>query len=198
MTLPTTLVEAEALEFAHQHIAYVKGGKLKLWGIISGRWFDGGESERVCRLMLAQWALRDAANLMDAVQFARAGFELWEDVLRNLLLEYKNQNRTEQMPTYLRAYDMELTRGASYSRRSGRHRADQLLRNLVLAVIIAMVIERFELRPTRNIASSRPSACSVVARALELEGMAMSEPAVVQIWKTDGRHVKEMRGLAMI
>lgn len=140
-------------------------------------------------LMLTEWALRNARNLMDAVQFARAGFELWEDVLRNLILEYKNQNR--EMPIYLRAYDMELTR-VRYSRKSGRHRADQLLRNIIIAVVIAMVIERFGLRPDRT-SSRRPSACSIVARALELEGMAMSEWNVVQVWKREGRLVTEIR-----
>lgn len=193
--LPATLVEAEALEFVRLHIAHVKAGKLKLRGLTAGRWFDGSESERACRLALADWALLDAANLMDAVQFARAGFELWEDVLREMILEYKNQNR--EMPTYLRAYDMELTRGARYSRRSGRHRADFLLRNLILAVIIAMVIERFELRPYHNIASSKPCACSIVAQALTLEGMAMEYENVKQIWRREGRHVREMRGLTM-
>jgi hypothetical protein len=197
--LPATYGEAieteplKPLEFARQHIAYVKAGKLQLWGIVPGRWFDGAESERMCRAMLAQWALRDTVNLMNAVELARGGFELWQDVLRDMILEYQNGSRDGDMPIYLRAYAMELTAGAHHRRKGGRHRAGQLLRNLIIATIIAEMIERFGIRPTRNVASHRPSLCSIMAQALALEGMAMGEPNVVQIWRTEGRRLLEMR-----
>lgn len=181
-TLPATVLEAEAVDYARRCIAYVRDGKLKLWGIVPGAWFEKGESQRACRAMLCDWAMRDAEHLMDAVGFARAGYELWEDALRLLILDY--QNRGAKMPTYLEAFAMELTRGLRYARQPGRGRANDMLRDLAIGTIVAMVAERFNLRPRRNPASRRPSACSIVAAALVLEGMATSEDNVDHLWKT--------------
>jgi hypothetical protein len=177
-TLPVTLLEAEATAFARQCIAFARSGKLKLFGVEPGAWFEKGESRRACRLMFREWMLRDVNNLMDAVEFARAGYEFFEDCLRDLMLEYKH--RGEDMPTYLAAFDMELTRGIRH--KAGRRRDDDMVRDLIIGTIIGMVCERFSLRPKRNRASRRVSGCSAMASALALEGMAMSEPNVNQLW----------------
>jgi hypothetical protein len=180
-TLPATLIEAQAVDFARQCIVFARSGKLKLFGVEPGAWFEKGESRRACRLMLREWILRDVINLMDAVALARAGFELWEDCLRETILDF--ENRGEKMPTYLAAFDMELKHGIQHSRKAGRPRADDMCRDLIIGIIIGMVTERFRLRPTRNYVSRRISACSVVAAALAVEGMAMSEANVSQLWK---------------
>ena len=52
--LPATLLEAEAVEYARQRIAFARSGKLKLFGIEPGAWFEKGESQRACRLMLRE------------------------------------------------------------------------------------------------------------------------------------------------
>jgi hypothetical protein len=179
MTLPATLLEAEAVAFARRRIAFARSGKLKLFGVEPGAWFEKGESQRACRLMLREVILRDVTNLMDAVELARAGYELWEECLRELILEYKNRGKT--MPTYLAAFDMELTRGIRH--KAGRRRDNDLARDLIIGHTVGMVAERFGLRPTRNYTSRRVSACSIVAAALRLEGLAMSEANVNQIWK---------------
>jgi hypothetical protein len=179
MALPATLIEVEAVDFARRCIVFVRSGKLRLFGVEPGAWFEKHESRRACKLMFREWILRDATNLMDAVGAARAGYELWEDCLRDLILDYKN--RGEQMPLYLAAFDMELTRGIL--RKAGRHRAADMTRDVIIGSIVGMVIERFGLRATRNHVSRRVSACSVVAAALGLEGMSMSEPNVNQLWK---------------
>lgn len=187
-TLPATVLEAEAVDYARQRIAYVRDGKLKLFGIWPGAWFEKGESQRACRWRFCHWAMHDVTNLMDAVAFARAGYELWEDCLRDLILEYKHRGVT--MPTYLAAFDMELTREISFARRAGRRRADDMMRDLIIGMIVGMVIERFNLRPRRNPASRHVSACSIVAAALGLEGMSMSESNVEQLWKAMPAHYK--------
>src|SRR6476660_8503124 len=131
-TLPATYLEAEAVDFARQHIAYVRDGKLKLWGVASGEWFEKGDSQRACSIAMAEWALEDATNLMQAVAFARAGFELWEDCLRDLILNF--QNRRQELPTYLAAFAMDLTRGdltwGKVPKQSGRRRSTDAVRNL--------------------------------------------------------------------
>ena len=181
ITLPATLLEAEALDFARRDIAFVRAGKLKWFGLEPGAWFEKGESQRACRILILDWMLRDVMNLMDAVEFARAGYPMWEDCLRYLILEYKN--RGETMPTYLAAFDMELTRGIHYSGKAGRGRADNMSRDTIIGIIVGRVVERFGLRAKRNhISRRRVSACSIVAVALGHEGMAMSEENVNKMW----------------
>jgi hypothetical protein len=138
MTLPATLIEAEAVDFARRCIVFARSGKLKLFGVVPGAWFEKGESRRACKLMLREWILRDVMNLMDAVEFARAGYELWEDCLRGLILDYKNCDEYEKMPLYLRAFDMELTRGIS--KKAGRRQADYKARDIIIGSIIGMVV----------------------------------------------------------
>jgi hypothetical protein len=189
-TLPATYVEAAAVDYARQRIAFARSGKLKLFGVEPGAWFEKGESQRACRLMMRAWVLRDATNLMDAVELARAGYKFWEDCLRELILDY--QNRDEKMPTYLAAFAMELVRGIRYLGKPGRWRMDDVVRDLIIGQVIAMVVERFGLRPVRNHASRRrASACSIVTTALALEGTAMSEANVNQIWKAMPAHRKK-------
>lgn len=178
MTLPATLLEAEATDYARQCIAFARSGKLKLFGVEAGAWFEKGESQRACRLMVREFILRDVINLMDAVAFARAGYQFWEECLRELILDY--QNRGEAMPTYLAAFAMELTRGIP--RKAGRSRGDDMVRDLIIGHVVAMVVERFGLRPKRNRASRRVSGCSIVAAALALEAIAMSEANVNALW----------------
>jgi hypothetical protein len=179
--LPATLLEAEAIDYARRDIVLVREGKVKLFGVIPGNWFEGDESRRACRLMMRERILSNATNLMDAVAFARAGYGFFEEVLRELILEFQNQNRADAMPVYLKAFAMELTTGVRYSKKSGRNRFEDVARDLIIGAIVDKVIERFKLRPTRS-GSKRPSACSIVARALELEGMAMSESNVRHLW----------------
>src|SRR5262245_57937035 len=179
-TLPATLLEAEAVDFARKCIVFARSGKLKLFGVEPGAWFEKGESQRASRLMLRVFILRDVINLMDAVAFARAGFELWEECLRELILDF--ENRGEKMPTYLAAFDMELKHGIQHSRKAGRRRADDMVRDLIIGIVVGMVAERFVLRPKRNRASRRISGCSIVASALALEGTAMSEANVNALW----------------
>src|SRR5207248_10524136 len=129
MTLPAT-IETQALAFAREHVAYVRDGKLQLWGTVPGRWFGGDDSERICQRMLTDWALVDVHNLVAAVEFARAGFELWRIILRDVIAEYQNGDRPGEMPFCLRAHAVEVTLGRHQVGRAGRHRADLLLRDL--------------------------------------------------------------------
>jgi hypothetical protein len=178
-SLPATLREAEAVDFARQCIVFARSGKLKLFGVEPGAWFEKGENRRACRLMLHALMRRDVKFLMEAVELARAGYEFWEECLRELILKYKNHR--QEMPLYLAAFDMELTRGIRH--KAGRRRDDDMVRDMIIGQIVGMVAERFRLRPTRNYTSRRVSACSVVAAALRLEGLAMSEANVNQRWK---------------
>jgi hypothetical protein len=51
---------------------------------------------------------------------------------------------------------------------------------------VAMAAERWHLKPTRNRASKRPSACSVVAEALNRRGHNIGERQVERIFADHG------------
>lgn len=179
--LPATSIEAEAVAFARQCIGFVRSGKLKMFGLVPGAWFEKGESRRASLMMLQGWILSDMKHLMDAIDFARAGYPEWENCLRHLINEFKH--RREEMPPSLYAFDMELTRGIRFQRKAGQHGASNVMRDLVIGTIVGMVVEHFHLRPTRNPISRRVSACAIVKVALGLEGVNMSESNVNRCWK---------------
>jgi hypothetical protein len=149
--LPATFVEADALTFARRCIAFVRDGKLALGGTEHGRWFEKDESHRISRQMFKAWAMESPINMMNAVEFARAGWGLAGEALRDLLLEYKN--RGDRPPTYLAAFDMEITAGDRMRRMPARRKSDNVTRDIVIAFVVFFVSERFALRPTRNRAS---------------------------------------------
>lgn len=190
-TLPATMIEAEAVDLARRHIAFARSGQLKLWGVVPGTWFEQGENQRASRLMMRELMLNDATILMDAVSFARTGYEWWEECLRELILEF--QNRGAPMPTYLAAFAMDLTRGVVYSKKPGRRHSDDVVRDMIVVYLVGMVVERFNLRPRRNPASRRVCACSIVTKAMELEGIATSEWNVAQLWKIRPEFCKDRK-----
>jgi hypothetical protein len=190
--LPTNyfgVVETGALSFARGCIAWVRDGNLALWGVERGRWFDRDESHRASKAQFKSWALENAINMKSAVEFARAGWRIADESLRELLLEYKN--RREHPPTLLAGFDMEIVdpRGMP-----ARRRSDNVMRDIVVAFVVRSVADRFNLRPTRNPAARRrPSACSIVTEALGLEGVVhLAESRVNDIWKAYGEAVSGM------
>jgi hypothetical protein len=64
----------------------------------------------------------------------------------------------------------------------GRSEADNAPRNLVIVgKLIPPLLDRFD--ATRNPATKRESACSIVSKALERVDIHMSEGAVVRVWE---------------
>ena len=188
--LPATLNEAEALAFARHKIALLRDGKIAFWGIEYGRWFEKNESHRISRQMFKAWAMESPINRMNAVEFARAGWTLADEALRELILEYRD--RGEPLPsTYLAAFDMEIIAGKRFRRMPARRKSDNVMRDIAITFIVHFVAERFALDPARNReARRRPSACSIVTDALRLEGvLAIAESGVNKIWERNSAMV---------
>jgi hypothetical protein len=129
---------------------------------------------------------------MNAVEFARAGWTLAYEALRELILEYLD--RREPLPTYLAAFAMAVAAGDRFRRMPARRKSDNIMRDLIITFVVRFVSERFALRPTRNPAAHRrPSACSIVTDALRLEGvLAIAESGVNKIWERHGADVGKM------
>jgi len=181
MILPARMVEAEALAFAREWIERFRDGT-NPWSSDSALTADSGRA--VTQHLMRQATLLHPVNRMQVIAMARAGDTEAHDVLRTLMIEM--QSRSEPMPTELINYNMEVLHGGLHQP-PGPKRKDKLLRDVCIAMTVAAVCDRFGLKPTRNTASrgrpsARPSACSIVAEALEVAQMGMGEKAVEAIW----------------
>jgi hypothetical protein len=166
------LREADVVAFARAEIACLRNNPVD--GV---RVLDQGDNRRYSRQIMKALALAHPLHLMEIADYARAGWTLADEALRELIVEFLD--RGESMPTYLAAYNMELARG-NIRHPPGPRKEDRFLRDLALVVVMEIVAGRFGLNPTRS-SSRRPSAASVVAKAAQ-----MSESAVVTLWRRYG------------
>ncbi len=179
--LRATLVEAEALAFARAELDWLRDNPIRMFGV-DVRFLDTDDARRFVRQAMKDHALRHPTNMMKICDYARAGWDLADEALRELIIEF--QDRREPLPTYLASYSMEVMRGG-FRHASGPKKADHLFRDIALMVVVENVAKKFGLNPTRNRASKRPSACSIVASAVGL-----SEAAIVKIWQRLGRYLQ--------
>jgi hypothetical protein len=176
--LPTTLIEADALAFARAEFEWFRNNRINLFGVdVSVLDQDG--AHQLARHSLKIKAMRSVAGMMDVVSYARAGWDLADEALRELILEFENSHT--QKPDYLTAYAMDVIRDGSAPGIRGPQKADNFLRDLAICVVVSKTCERFGLKPTRSRYSRKPSGCSIVAQAL-----GMGEPGVVEVWRQYG------------
>jgi hypothetical protein len=93
------------------------------------------------------------------------------------------------MPKRLRDYVAELlTRQSQQApqRRRGRDPYANYVRDFYITSAVLQLC-RLGLKPTRNRATERESACSIVSRALERLQVELAEPAVEKIWERFSR-----------
>jgi hypothetical protein len=174
--LPQTSVKADAIEFARQGIKYYRENPLRLYGV-PVHVLDPIESRRHAIIYLKRQALSDTAWMIEIVRYAREGWDLAQGAMHELINEF--ENHFQPLPGYLAAYSIDLREGNLSNRISGPKRVDKLFRDWALCVIVARVIQKFGLKPTRNRAyPHQPCACAIVA-----EAVFMSERRIEKIWQ---------------
>jgi hypothetical protein len=126
--------------------------------------------------------------LLTLTYWARAGWDLADEALREMAIEFEHRN-AQASP--LRAYIMEALdprrdclRHASRPR--GPKKADFALRDIAIVIIVADLCWTFGLRPKRNLATKRASACDIAAEALTQEGLAIGWRAAAAVWDRYG------------
>ena len=76
------------------------------------------------------------------------------------------------------------------TRRKGRDPLANVCRDVRIAMAVYAAADKGKLPPTRNDATDKESACSVVAALLRTEfGLSLSEAAVAKIWR-HGKHLR--------
>jgi hypothetical protein len=132
---------------------------------------------------IKRYAMHNAFTMTRVCTMARAGWDEAEIALRELIGEI--MNRGDQLPTVLGAFAIELLDPRRPHHFSGPKKAGRFLQDICITVIVSRVAERHRLKPTRRPSqSTKPSACSIVARALEQAGVHRNgERAVEKIWE---------------
>ena len=170
-------VEIEALAFARRLIASMAVGGTP-WSPASP--FSAEASAAFMRSWLRAGAMLSAVNRMHLVALARTGEPESARVLRELILEAKS--RRQELPTEVEAYAMELVSGIAEQQAPGPKGKNKFLRNMLIALCVGAVVDRFRLPATGRSARWR-SACSIVAEALGEVGINMSPKRVERVWE---------------
>jgi hypothetical protein len=179
MTLPVTLVEAEALEFAREWIARGQEGDFIGLGCAPLH-HDAGRA--FARRLLGQFALLHPRNMLDLIETANAGWDEARFALVDLILEFTN--RGEPLPAFLSTYNAHMVTGRVPPSPRGQKKSTNIVADIAIMVLIMELVERFGLKVRRNEASEHPSACSIVATALSEAGLDRgTEEAIRKIWR---------------
>lgn len=178
------LTQGSALDFAKSEIEKWRDEPIDLFGIPL-LWFDKQDNRRLARQIIKWTALEHPSRMMTVVDWARQGWGLADDALRELIVEYLD--RGQQLPTYLASYNMDVAAGR-HRRTRGQQKADNFLRDIAITIIVERVADSFGIKPTGR-SARRKSACGVVAEALaSTPGAAnLGEKGVAEIWRRYGR-----------
>lgn len=129
---------------------------------------------------------------MQVIEAARAGHEDADFALRQLVVEMLD--RGELPNAALRAYAQEalLRPPSTYPR--GRNPVDTWLRDVAILMLVNLAVEFWKpnLPKTRNKASSRPSACSLVSEALNRRRHPLGERQVERIARSPSELVQKV------
>ena len=90
----------------------------------------------------------------------------------------------DPLPVWLQKYIVSVAQLREAPKRRGRNPSDDFLRDMAIGRSVEMVTQRFNLRATRNDATTAECGCSIVAIALDrYSDFDMSEANVVAIWR---------------
>jgi hypothetical protein len=150
--LPATFAEADMVDTVRGWVGLVRDAMTAEAG------------RRVLRAHICDMLRRGTIPTMQVIAAAEAGHQDADMALRQLAAEHID--RREEMPTALANYVQRALVMPPVTYPPGRNLADTWLRDVIIAVLVRLAVERWDLPATRSRASKRPSACSVVARAL--------------------------------
>jgi hypothetical protein len=122
------------------------------------------ESRLVLRRSIREMVRSGTIPTMRVIAAARDGHEDADFALRELAVEMLD--RHEPLPSALAAYVQEALLRAPVTYPQGRNIVDTWLRDIGIAVLVSLTVERWGVPATRNRASKRPSACHIVSLAL--------------------------------
>jgi hypothetical protein len=143
-------------------------------------------SRALVRHIMRLGALRDPRGEMHVIAVARAGDPDADLVVRDIALE--KRSRGEVLSPWLEAYIFDRAEG--FLQRPARKKKNNLLRDLIIAVIVAELEDRFEINGYGR-SPHRRSGCAIVGAVVGL-----SYDDIKTIWDKHKRHMPTKRGWA--
>jgi hypothetical protein len=119
-------------------------------------------------------------STLKVIEAARAGHAEADFALRELAVEMLDCG--EMPPALLRAYVQEALVRAPVTYPAGVNIVDYWMRDIGIAVMVELTMLHWPLRATRNRVSKRPSASTIVSRALSKRGHIIGEWQVERIF----------------
>jgi hypothetical protein len=177
MTLPATLVEAEAVDaIAH-------------WIDLVAQLLTTDAARLVLRNHIRERLRQGTIPRMQVIAAADSGHQDADLALRELAAEHIS--RHEEMPTELGNYVQRALLQPPVTYPPGRNLADTWLRDIGVAVMVSLAVLHWELPASRSHsrkpAAKRLSACYLVSLALNRRGHAIRERQVERIYSAHGR-----------
>jgi hypothetical protein len=172
-TLPATLLEAQALEFARDWLQRMHAE------------FAEGASRAFLREGLKNLAEHIGPNAtLDLIDRAYAGSKDAHLILVDMINELTDRHKA--LPSFLATYNAHFLTGRVVFRSPpGPKWTTNFTQDVCIALLILELVRRFDLRPTRNkLQRRRPCAASVAAQAMAEIGLHRgTEEALGKIWQ---------------
>jgi hypothetical protein len=172
--LPETFAEAEMIETTAHWLDLVAAN------------LSTKSSHGFLRARLKTLIRQGTIPAVRVIEWANAGVVDCDEALREVSAEMLDHG--EEIPNTIRGYMAQalLKDRGPHGKDAGRIEiaTGNWLRDQCIAVVVSMIVERWNLRVTRGRASHRPSACSVMSAALVKRGIIMGEHRVEAIHKS--------------
>lgn len=144
-------------------------------------------SRTILRNRIREMVRQGTIPTMQVIAAARDGHQDADYALRELAVEMLDNH--DVLPSALAAYVQEALLRPPVSYPPGRNIADTWLRDIGIATLVSLAVERWhpDLPATRNSASKRLSACYLVSCALGRQGINVAEKRVAKIFGEHGK-----------
>jgi hypothetical protein len=134
------------------------------------------------RRVLKNYAASDEKAMLVVLDIAYVGLDDARQALIELILEYGNAHTLA--PALLEEFHTRMLTGKMPPLLRGGSKADHILQDIAIVVLIGELVERFGLRPTRHKGAQRqPCAAGIVAQALGKSGVrSVTEGHLIKLW----------------
>lgn len=163
--LPEATRVAEARAFLRRWLEELKNEDLisNLVGARMPPTLHRGAGETLARHCIKARAMSGVEGMMQMIEVARAGWDEADAALRELYVEFRHHR--QEPPPELVAYAMEVL-PKPYRRSRGQRKSRNALQDVVFAILMAEVVHKFGLHPTRKSDAHRDSVCDILVMVI--------------------------------
>ncbi|TGR05417.1 hypothetical protein EN833_23385 [Mesorhizobium sp. M4B.F.Ca.ET.190.01.1.1] len=179
---------SEALAYARERVSFARSTPIDILpGLPPVRFLSKADGRHFVQEMMKNLARADGQFLAEYADYASQGWGIADGAMRELIVETIRGGKPLDPP--LSAYSALLA-SEPPRKKPGKEKADNIFRDIAIALIVDDVSTRFDLSPTSNGKSDNPSACRVVATALDAANIRKGYKLVEGIWARFGKMLR--------